>query len=84
MASGILTWTVPGHGMPGTGWTLSETFGWTPVLGDWNGDGKTETGVTNGQTWYLDHNGDGAWTPVTDNAYSFGSPGWTPVVGKWG
>ena len=57
--------------------------GWTPVVGDWNGDGKVEIGVTNGQQWYLDSDGNGAWDNGIDFAYSFGAPGWTPVVGKW-
>ena len=59
------------------------SVGWIPVPGDWNGDGKIEIGVTNGQTWYLDSNGNGAWDNGVDNAYSFGAPGATPVVGKW-
>jgi hypothetical protein len=57
--------------------------GWSPLVGDWNGDGKFEIGVTNGQQWYLDANGNGAWDNGVDSAYSFGAPGWTPVVGKW-
>ena len=57
--------------------------GWVSSAGDWNGDGKIEIGVTNGQQWYLDSNGNGAWDNGVDNAYSFGAPGWTPVAGKW-
>ncbi len=53
------------------------------VLGDWDGNGKTKIGVTNGQQWYLDRNGNGAWDNGIDYAYSFGAPGWSPVIGKW-
>ena len=35
--------------------------GWKNVTGDWNGDGKSEIGVTNGQQWYLDWNGNGVF-----------------------
>jgi hypothetical protein len=56
--------------------------GWTPVVGDWDGTGFTYIGVTNGQQWYLDGNGNGTWDGG-DTAYSFGAAGWTPVVGRW-
>ena len=50
--------------------------GWTPVTGDWNGDGRTKIGVSNGQQWYLDTNGNGIWDIMgIDDAYSFGAPG---------
>jgi hypothetical protein len=32
--------------------------------------------------WYLDWNGDGVWD-ITDRAYTFGAPGWIPLVGDW-
>ena len=60
--------------------------GWTPVVGDWNGDGKGQKiGIYKEGTWYLDMNGNGAWDgPVTDRMVTaFGLPGWTPVVGDW-
>ena len=40
-------------------------------------------GVTNGQQWYLDTTGNGAWDAGSDMAYTFGAPGWIPVVGDW-
>ena len=46
-------------------------------------DGITKIGVTNGQQWYLDTNGNGTWDAGSDMAYNFGSPGWIPVVGDW-
>ena len=42
-----------------------------------------KVGVTNGQQWYLDWNGNGTFDAVTDKAYSFGAPGWIPVTGNW-
>jgi hypothetical protein len=57
--------------------------GWTSVVGDWNGDGKTKVGVYKDGAWYLDYDGNGIWDTGKDREYSFGSPGWTSVVGKW-
>ena len=62
-----------------------DTFGasgWTPVLGDWNGDGKTETGVYLNGIWYLDLDGSGTWN-AGDRVDTFGASGWTPVLGDW-
>jgi PKD repeat protein/FtsP/CotA-like multicopper oxidase with cupredoxin domain len=42
-----------------------------------------KVGVTNGQQWYLDWNGNGTFDAVTDKAYNFGAPGWMPVTGDW-
>ena len=53
------------------------------MLGDWNGDGKTEIGVYKDGTWYLDHNGNGVWDEGIDKLDYFGTIGWTPVVGNW-
>ena len=60
------------------------TFGFagaTPVVGDWDGSGKTELGVYNQGTWWLD-------TATGVQTFSFGfpsTPGNTviPVVGDW-
>ena len=57
--------------------------GWTSVLGDWNGDGKTEIGIYKDGTWYLDYNGNGIWDAGIDKLDYFGTLGWTPVVGNW-
>jgi len=63
------------------------SWGWSasmPVMGDWNGDGKTEIGVYYGGQWWLDYNGNGVWDgPTIDKYYSFGSPGSIPEVGDW-
>ena len=57
--------------------------GWTSVLGDWNGDGKTEIGIYKDGTWYLDYNGNGVWDTGIDKVDYFGTLGWTPVIGNW-
>ena len=73
--------------MAGTGNAAAATFyafgapGWTPVVGDWNGDGKTEIGINHDGAWYLDMAGTGNAASAT--YFGFGGPGWTPVVGKW-
>jgi hypothetical protein len=56
--------------------------GWTPIVGDWNGLGKTEIGVYKDGVWYLDTNGDGVFN-AGDSVYSFGLPGWSSILGDW-
>jgi hypothetical protein len=66
-------------------------FGWNdpnviPVVGDWNGDGRTKIGIYYQGFWYLDYDGNGVWDGgVNDKAYNFGWPatGVTPMVGDW-
>lgn len=56
-----------------------------PVAGDWNGDGKTDLGVTRNNAatglkeWYLDTSGD----QFADIVQAFGFARDTPVVGAW-
>jgi len=59
-----------------------------PVVGDWNGDGHDDIGifrnVGNSGRFYLDSNGDGAWSgPTTDSTFVFGSANDKPVAGDW-
>jgi len=58
-----------------------------PVAGDWNADGRTETGVYRpGVGFYLKMDNGSTWNPSTDvnPAYTFrGEAGWTPIVGDW-
>ena len=56
--------------------------GWTYLVGDWNGDGKSEIGIFKDGVWYLDYDGSGTINANT-RYYSFGGAGWTSVVGKW-
>ncbi len=49
--------------------------GWTHLVGDWNGDGKSEIGIYKDTVWYLDWNGNGAWDADIDKVYNFGATG---------
>ena len=73
-----------GNGVWGSGDGSPIALGWagaTPVAGDWDGSGKTEIGVYNDGTWWLD-------TTSGVETFTFGfpsSPGnlVIPVVGDW-
>ncbi len=58
-----------------------------PVVGDWNCDGRDETGVwrTSDCKWYLDYNGNGVWddgfTDRVRGPYGFDTD--VPIVGNW-
>jgi hypothetical protein len=56
-----------------------------PVVGDWDGTGKSKIGVFSNGTWYLDMNGNGAWGPpdVVETNFGVGLPNVMPVVGDW-
>ena len=58
---------------------FGETNPGLPVIGDWNGDGKSKIGVFRDGSWRLDYNGNGTLIKV----YSFGTAGSTPVIGDW-
>ena len=71
----------------GTTQVLVSPAGWagaTPVVGDWNGDGKTEIGLFLNGKWWLDTNEDG-WLDSGDEQFTFGfsGPDVVPVVGDW-
>ena len=51
--------------------------GWTSVVGDWNGDGKTKIGIYKDGVWYLDYNGNGVWDTGIDKVDIFGTVGST-------
>ncbi|MDD5312474.1 MAG: oligosaccharyl transferase, archaeosortase A system-associated [Dehalococcoidia bacterium] len=67
------------------------SFNNTPVVGDWNGDGKDEIGVwgnsriANKMTFYLNIAGDGNWNSENGNLIidPFGKKGNVPVIGDW-
>ncbi|MBE0598416.1 MAG: thrombospondin type 3 repeat-containing protein [Desulfuromonadales bacterium] len=58
-----------------------------PVVGDWNGDGKSDFGVFRNISglgwWYFDSNGNRSWDPGVDQALQFGLGSDIPVVGDW-
>jgi hypothetical protein len=56
-----------------------------PVVGDWNGDGKTKVGLfRQGFFWILDTNGNGVFQQGIDQTLAFGGvAGDIPVVGDW-
>ncbi len=63
-----------------------------PVVGDWNGDGRSKIGSYRNGTWYLDYPGTGVWVgcgapgdPTKDACYvgALGAPGDIPVVRAW-
>ncbi|HZN34324.1 MAG TPA: SdrD B-like domain-containing protein [Pirellulaceae bacterium] len=56
--------------------------GATPVVGDFNGDGKDEIGVYYEGEWFLDLNGNGHWDPA-DLWAKLGSKADKPVIGDW-
>jgi hypothetical protein len=56
---------------------------WTPIVGDWNGDGITTVGAvdTATGTWYLrNENSNGA---PDQGVFVYGEPGWIPLAGDW-
>ena len=62
-------------------------FPWDiPVVGDWNGDGKTNIGIYRNGAWYLDKNGNGKWDgcSVDTCLATFGGLDVDkPLVGDW-
>ena len=80
---------VPGLDGMGLGTVRDKAYSfgapeWTPVSGDWNGDGKSKIGIYKSGIWYLDLNGDGVYSEGVATAYSFrGEAGWKNVTGDW-
>jgi parallel beta-helix repeat protein len=80
--NGNFTWDGP---------SVDRYFPWgsggdTPVVGDWNGSGTTKVGTYGPTTalWLLDYNGNFTWDgAAVDKYFPWGSPGDTPVIGKW-
>ena len=57
---------------------------YVPVVGDWNGDGRTKIGYYNGGFWALDTNGNGTFDSG-DSFFGWGGngAGEVPLVGDW-
>jgi hypothetical protein len=69
-----------------TATTLSGNFGSSdviPVVGDWDGSGKTKVGIFRNGLWQLDLSGTPQWNPATMIQGTFGQQGDIPVVGDW-
>jgi hypothetical protein len=66
-----------------------ELTGGTPVVGDWNADGKTDLGYFKDGMWYLDFDGSrqfevNEFNPSdNDLVIQFGQVGDRPAVGNW-
>ncbi len=57
-----------------------------PVVGDWNGDGKTKIGIFSNGIWYLDMNQNWAWDGEGTDVQGYfggGLPNVIPVTGDW-
>jgi hypothetical protein len=55
-----------------------------PVVGDWNGDGRTKIGVYEAGTFILDINGNGLYERGIDHLFGWGpTAGAQPVIGDW-
>jgi hypothetical protein len=53
-----------------------------PVVGDWDGDGRSQLGVFRQGRWYLDANGNREWDAGLDTVCdAFGAPTDLPVAG---
>ena len=83
-------WLLDNNGTGGWDGPSIDRLNWlgqagdTPLLGDWNGDGKEEIGLFRAGMWLLDYNGNGVWDgPFVDRLQWLGQAGDTPVVGDW-
>jgi hypothetical protein len=55
-----------------------------PVVGDWDGNGKSKIGSFKNGFWSIDHNGNYVWDGVgADRFAGLRQSGDTPVSGKW-
>jgi hypothetical protein len=83
---GTETWYLRHNANPGAADAGSFAYGapgWTPVSGDWNGDGVSTIGVLDPttETWYLRNDNSAGAPDVTP--FQYGAPGWIPVMGDW-
>ncbi len=60
------------------------TYGWrtaTPVVGDFNGDGRSDIGVFDSGAWWLRNSP----TPgMAQRIFNYGGSGYLPVTGRFG
>jgi hypothetical protein len=80
------TWYLKNTNQPGAPDVPPFRYGapnWTPLTGDWDGQGTRTAGAFDPTTatWYLrDSNSPGA---PSITPFQYGLPGWIPVVGDW-
>ncbi|MEX2175853.1 MAG: SdrD B-like domain-containing protein [Pirellulaceae bacterium] len=79
-------WTIhTAHEVAGDEGPRAHVFGIPgaiPIVGDWNGDGRSEIGLFYKGEWFLDLNGNGHWD-AEDLWAKLGFEGDRPVVGDW-
>jgi hypothetical protein len=80
------TWYIRDTSSPGAPDVPPFRYGaptWTPLTGDWDGNGTSTVGVFDPTTatWYLRNSNSAGAPDVTPFAY--GMAGWLPVVGDW-
>ncbi len=75
--------TAPNDKFYGFGGTTSS--GYVPVVGDWNGDGRSKIGFYKSGSWALDYNGNGTFDGAgLDRFYGFGgNANEFPILGDW-
>jgi hypothetical protein len=80
------TWYLRNQNGPGAPDISAFSYGgpgWTPVVGDWNGDGVSSIGVVDPTgMWYL-RNENSAGAPDAAGPFPYGLGSWIPVVGDW-
>lgn len=77
---------LPGHPASGIPTFNYGGSNWTPVVGDWNGDGTSTVGVvettaTGTLKWHLRNSNSAGGASIT--AFEYGAAGMIPVVGDW-
>jgi hypothetical protein len=72
----------PGPGAPDAGVFAFGGPAWTPVVGDWNGDGTSTVGVVDPNAVWSLRNENSPGAPDI-GPFAYGEPGWIPVVGDW-
>jgi uncharacterized repeat protein (TIGR01451 family) len=80
------TWYLKNTNQPGAPDVPPFRYGapsWTPLTGDWDGNGTRTAGAFDPitATWYL-RNDNSAGAPDF-TPFQYGMPGWIPVVGDW-
>jgi parallel beta-helix repeat protein len=83
---GTATWYLKNTNQAGAPDILPFQYGaptWTPLTGDWDGNGTDTPGVFDPTTatWYLRNSNSAGAPDITPFAY--GMAGWIPVVGDW-